>query len=168
MKLFSVITSIAFLSLLIASCRKPKCDEDVPAIAYKSFQQYRDIQGKLLDTAKIVITFKDCDGDIGLEEADTLNPFNPSSKYYYNLVLQYFEMVNGSWVGCDTCFRYRLPKLITEGQSKILEGEIGLTIAPFYYDFMSPDSDTIKYAITLYDRELHESNKIETPVIFTK
>lgn len=167
MKLFSIITFLILLSFLV-SCRKPKCDENVPAIAYKSFQQFRDAQGKMLDTAKIIISFKDCDGDIGLEDRDTLAPFDPSSKYYYNLVLQYFEMVNGSWVSCDTCFRYRIPKLTAEGQSKILEGEIGLSISPFYYDFTSPDSDTIKFAITLYDRELNESNKVETPVILTK
>lgn len=167
MKIFSIIVSLLLLGVIV-SCRKPKCDEITPAIAYKAFQQYRDAQGNMLDTAKIVITFKDCDGDIGLEDSDTTGPFDPGSKYYYNMVLQYFEMVNGSWVGCDTCFRYRIPKLTPEGQSKILEGEIGLTISPFYYDFMSPDSDTIKYIVTLYDRELHESNRVETPVILTK
>lgn len=169
MKLFSRIFFLLLVAVVfVLSCRKPQCDENVPAIAYKDFLQYRDGQGKLLDSAKIIITFKDCDGDIGLEEGDTLNPFDANSKYYYNFVLKYFEMVDGNWVGCDTCFRYRLPKLVPEGQSKILEGEIGMSIAPFYFNFLSPNSDSIKYAVILYDRELHESNVVETPVILTR
>lgn len=157
--IFIIFVSVFFIS----SCRKPKCDENIPAIAFKDFRQYRDAQGNMLDSAKIIITFKDCDGDIGLEESDTLKPFD------FNYFLKYFEMVNGAWVvKCDTCFRYRLPKLTPEGQSKILEGEIGITISPFYFDFMSPDSDTIKYSVLLYDKELHESNEAETPMVLTK
>ncbi len=153
---------------LVFSCRKPKCDENVPAIAYKNFLQYHDAKGKTLDSAKIIITFKDCDGDIGLDEKDTTGSFAPQSKYYHNFILKYSEMVNGNWVSCDTCFRYRIPKLTPEGQSKILEGEIGLTISPFYFDFTSANSDSIKFGVLLYDRELHESNLAETPVILTK
>lgn len=150
---------------LMESCRKPKCEEIIPAIAFKDFKQYRDIQGNLEDTAKLIITFKDCDGDIGVQEniADTASP------YYYNYIFTYYEMVNGAWVNsCDTCFRYRIPELAAEGQSKILEGEIGITISPFYFNFMSAHSDTIKYSVVLYDKELHESNVAETPMILTK
>ena len=166
--LFKIVSFSCVVFVCALSCRKPKCDETIPAIAYKNFLQYRDAQGNMLDTAKIIITFKDCDGDIGLQDSDTKSPFDSASKYYYNFILQYFEMVNGAWVGCDTCFRYRISKLTSEGQSKILEGEIGLTISPFYFNFDSPDSDTIKFAVMLYDRELHESNVVETPVILTK
>ncbi len=168
------ICFLVLIPLLAASCRKPKCDEVVPAIAFKEFRQYKNAQGNTLDSAKIIVTFKDCDGDIGLEEGDTLTPFDTASDYYYNFTLKYFEMVNGAWKGCpddkmDSCyFRYRLPKLTPEGQSKILEGEFGITISPFYFNFMSPNSDTIKYEVRLYDRELHESNVVETPMIFTK
>lgn len=170
---FSII--LFLLSLIIVfSCRKPKCDEEVPSIAFKEFRQYKNAQGNSLDSAKIIVTFKDCDGDLGLDDEDTLAPFDTASSYYYNFTLKYFEMVNGNWVGCpdnkmDSCyFRYRLPKMTPEGQSKILEGEFGITISPFYFNFMSPNSDTIKYEVRLYDRELHESNMIETPMILSR
>ena len=148
---------------IFVSCRKPKCDENIPAIAFKDFLQYRDAQGNMLDSAKIIITFKDCDGDIGLEDSDTIKPYD------YNFLLKYFEMVKGAWVmKCDTCFKYRIPVLTPEGQSKILEGEMGMTISPFYFDFSSSDSDTIKYSVTLFDKAMNESNAAETPAILTK
>ncbi len=182
MKFFSKIIFLVLLPVfLIFSCRKRKCDEKIPAIAFKEFRQYYNSQGKPIDdSAKIIITFKDCDGDIGLDEKDSVTPYD------FNFELKYFEMVNGSWKGCqnktDSCFlvqinqniqkrngyfSFKIPMLTPKGQSKILEGEIGMTIAPLYF-IPSPDSDTIKYEVQLFDRALNGSNIIETPMIFTK
>jgi hypothetical protein len=165
---FEIIAIALFAAALLCSCGKPKCDENIPAIAFKNFQQYRDAQGKLLDSAKIIITFKDCDGDIGLEERDTFPPHDANSRFHHNFVLTYFELEDGEWKEKPSSFKYRLPKLTAEGQSKILEGEIGISIAPEYYNIFSENSDTIKFKVQLFDRALNESNIIETPVILTK
>lgn len=171
MNLFSKIIFLALTaSFFLFSCGKQQCEEKIPAIVFKEFRQYYNSQGKPIpDSAKIIITFKDCDGDIGLKKTDTIAPYD------YNFFLRYFEMVNGVWVGCpsdkkDSCYySYRIPFLEPEGISKILEGEIGITITPWYYNqFTSLHSDTIKFEVQIFDRALNGSNIVETPMILTK
>ena len=60
---------------------------------------------------------------------------------------------------------YRIPVLTPTGKNKALKGNISVTIEPSYYNPISPDSDTIKYIITLVDRDFNESNTVESPEI---
>lgn len=155
---------LGVVALGFSSCLKPKEYDVVPVIEYKSFTPSGD-------TAFLSITFTDGDGDVGLAEYETQPPYDTSSKFYYNLFINYYEKVNGVWVqgtnalGEPVQFNYRVPYLTPEGNNKALKGEIQVKLSPRYYNVASPDSDTIKFDIQLADRALQLSNIVETPEI---
>ena len=155
----------AFILLLIlSSCFKKDDFSSTPAIEFQSF----DILG---DSAKITISFQDGEGDIGLEPDQLSPPFDVNSTYHYNLFLKYYEKVDGQgWQpgldlsGEPIVFRNRLRPIYT-GKPKSIKGTIEYTIEPIFYNQLSTDNDTIKYEIMLVDRELNESEWIETGTI---
>lgn len=153
-----------FLGSILSSCFKKEDFASTPEIEYKSFE----ILG---DSARISFSFKDGEGDIGLNPDQTAAPYDLSSKYHYNLYLVYYEKKDvGGWqVGTDLngdsiVFRNRL-RPIYDGKPKSIKGTIDYTIEPIFYNELSTDNDTIKYKIQLIDRALHESKWIETPEI---
>lgn len=150
-----------FILLLAAGCFKKKKFSSIPKITFESFS----ILG---DSAKVIFSFEDGEGDIGLKTTETNSPFNIESKYYYNLYLEYYEKKdNGGWQpgldlnGDTIVFKNRILP-IYNGKQKSISGTIEYTIEPIYFNQFSSDSDTIKYRIQLIDRALHESNWIET------
>lgn len=149
----------------LISCLKPEQFAPEPEIRYKSFEI-------LSDSAKLTITFQDGDGDIGLNEGDTMPPYEASGQYHYNLIAEYWEKddvlgwVQGEdFAGDPIVFQYRTPHITPEGQNKALKGEIEMTLEPLYYNTTSAESDTIKYKIQLIDRALNESNWVESEEI---
>ena len=160
------ITLITILSAwLLHSCLKPATFPIEPAIKYESFSATQD-------SGLLVISFTDGDGDIGLTEADTTGDFAPSSIYHHNLFIEYYEKDDAlGWVrgkdisGSDITFLYRIPYLTPNGNNKALKGNIEVTIEPSYYNPLSSQSDTIMYKIKLVDRNLNESNVVESPEI---
>ena len=84
----------AFASLLIisvSSCLKPVSYPDEPILETVS----HTIIG---DSLVLSMTFTDGDGDIGLNDTDTIEPYNPASFYHFNLYVEYYELMNGTWV----------------------------------------------------------------------
>ena len=153
--------SFSALLMLFSSCFKEQNYNEVPKIEFVEFFQ-------IGDSAKIGFTFQDGEGDIGLSDDQIIAPYNPESKYYYNVYIVYYEKddVDGWVVGKDIngdsiVFKNRI-KPIYSGQPKGLKGKIIATIEPIYYDPFSAESDTIKYKIQLIDRALHESNWVES------
>lgn len=148
---------------LISSCIKKDEYSPIPSIAFKDFVK------RGTDSADFIITFKDGDGNIGLNQWDTTGNFAPTSPYHYNLVMKYFyKKADGAFEqfvipGGDTLvYNYRMPDITPNGQNKALAGEILVgMIAPYYY----PGHTTIRYDVHIYDRELNKSNVITTPEI---
>ncbi len=157
MRSVKILFLVAALALF--ACRKKPNFPDQPVIEYKSFTVVND-------SAIFTMTFTDGDGNIGLKEEDTVGPFHPDSTYYYNLFLEYYEQENGTFVKRNLAipFYYRTPYIEPEGKDKWLQGEIAVTISPFYYDFISP-LDSFKYSAQLVDRDFNLSNVIETPIM---
>ena len=144
--------------LLLGACKKNKCEDNVPTIEFKEFEQYNK------DSLKITIGFKDCDGDVGLSQSDTVAPYVDEN--YFNLFIDYFEMQHGAWVQVVPeffDFNYRVPYIDQQSRSKVLEGDIQVTLE-FYYSPLS-NADSVKYHIVLKDRALQESNVVITPVL---
>ena len=146
------------------SCKPDQCEEVVPVITFKDISVFADTT-----IGKLTITFKDCDGDIGLSEGDTLPPYHFSGSNYYNLKCKYIELQNGVWVekkDLEPPFFYRTPVITPEGKNKTLEGDIEVTLDPSWYllPIVSP-YDTFKYKIQLIDRALNVSNSVETPIL---
>ena len=152
-----LLGSVVFLS----SCLKKTEFPAEPAITFKSFAASGD-------EAVLEISFTDGDGNIGLNEGDTLAPYEFEGDFYFNLTLEYQEKQNGVWVtrDLDPPFKYRVPVITPTGQNKALEGDIRVDITPFYYDPFSA-FDTIRYEIQLTDRALNRSNKVMSEEIIT-
>ncbi len=154
------------LCLGVASCFK---NEDFP-IEPIIFEPEVTI---MTDSAQVSFGFTDGDGDIGLADSEIDPPYDTSSKYHYNLIIEYFEKdnVNGWQSGLDLAgdtvfFEYRIHPFVVKGKNRGIKGTIDVMMADFYNPF-STDSDTIKYRIQLIDHALHESNLLETaPVIY--
>lgn len=150
---------IVILLIVLVSCDKDKVYPDTPVITMSDKQTY-------VSPVKMIIDFTDGDGDIGLDEGDTLPPYEyteePFNKYYYNLLLYYYEKNDSIWeeVPLPVPYFYRIPVITPRGQNKALNGEIDVDIS---LPFNRPDS--IRFEIVLIDQALRESNRLQTPVI---
>ena len=131
----------------------------------------------------VSFSYTDGDGDLGLDESDTLYPFGFQDPHYYNLEIDYLKCVNGEFVNTpllsphvptspdDTLVLYdtvtfsaRFKRLRDSEEPKAISGtmEYKLTVQ----NPLSPN-DTIKFEIHILDRALHESNAIQTEAIYT-
>ena len=146
-KILMVLGIASFL--MSSSCNRDECDEIIPFIRYERFEQFQD-------SARLTFYFKDCDGDIGLNDNETEAPYD------FNVFIDYYEMHDGVWtlVTPDPPFYYRIPIIEKQGKSDKLEGDLQVSLVPNYH---GPNADTIRYEIVFKDRALHESNKIVTP-----
>jgi hypothetical protein len=144
---------------------------ETPAITFKEYKLFKGFNGRD-SLLKITFEFVDGDGDLGLAQKDTLPPFDQSSKYYFNMFIDYYERIDTQWrqvtispFSTDTVrFDSRFPDLTPNTNSKTIKGEMEWTLdkrtfGPIY-------SNLIKFRIMIYDRALHPSNQIETPQIY--
>ncbi len=143
---------------------------DKPAITYKGIQKIKGPDDKD-SVIQITFGFTDGDGDIGLGDFDTMGQFNVDSIYFYNLLVEVKQQVDGEFmpvirkVDLDTHnFNSRIPVITPSGKEKAIDGEFTLKIDPDMKAQTQPDS--VKFKLFIYDRALNKSNVIETPVIF--
>lgn len=167
--------SAALVLLAVISCKRLEEFPPEPSITYLDFEKILNVTDSIYDRGVLKFEFTDGDGDIGLAKSDTLPPYNPGSRYYYNLIIDYYEVRNGvetlvpltyfnSETGLyDTVYlSARVPLLTPKGTNKAITGEIHDTL--FMYNYNS-DFDTLFLAFRLVDRALHESNPERTPYI---
>lgn len=159
------IFSFAILIGLLSSCFKKEEYPFEPAITYDSY----NFNG---DTLNLTFNFTDGNGDIGLNDSDTLSPYDTSSFFQYNLYIHYLEKddqfgwVNGINLAGDTIiFTYRIEPIVTIGKAKGIKGKIDVNLSNLYFNSLSDQSDTIKYSIQLIDRALNKSNIVESAII---
>lgn len=168
-------TIIIILVLLISiSCKKYEEYPPEPLLEFTDFLILRDTAG--IDQRGIIkMTYTDGDGNIGLNDSDTVAPYD------YNLFIKYFELqkgvfkeiflitpnyINDSTVIYDTAtFNGRIPILTPAGKNKAIRGEIEDTL--FINNPLSV-YDTIKFEVYIVDRDLNKSNTISTPPIVVK
>jgi len=173
-------TKIGFILVFLAalglvSCRKTVQYPVVPSIRFSRFLLEMDTTRHVAKRGVLEFTFQDGDGDIGLRSTDIYPPFNPGSKYYYNLIINYYEKQYGKFVKVpllswnpdsaryDTMtFNARIPWLTPKLRNKNISGTIQDTL--FIYDPFSK-FDTIRFTFFIYDRALHKSNVDSTPEI---
>lgn len=164
--LYSVILLLAGL---VACIEKPTYPTE-PVIGYKDFIKYGSDPSNP-DSVDLVITFTDNEGDIGLEQGDTVGIFK-----YGNIWLEYYydSVSNGNhyWAAFDSSiqntvpfdtfrFGYRIPPVLPEGDpAEPMKGQIYVKQSPFI-----KVHDRIKYVVFMYDRALHRSDTIHTPPI---
>jgi len=155
MNLHSKIGFLAVLGLVISfsACKPDECDQEVPELEFKSLARTQD-------SLLLTVTFKDCDGDIGLTQSDTAAPYD------FNFFIYYNELINGEWVernflDPELPLHTRVPELEPKGGSKTLEGDIEVTLL----NFKKGLADTIRYEMVLRDRALNESNRVVSSTI---
>ena len=171
------LIGLLLLALAIGSCQKPVEYPIEPKIAYEGFTYLMNADSTFSGEGVISFSYTDGDGDLGLDDADTLPPFGFHDAHYYNMMVDYLKCVNGEFVktpllswnaqtqSYDTVsFNARFKRLRDSEEPKAISGtmEYKLTVQnPF-----SPE-DTVKFEIRIFDRALHESNVIQTDPIFT-
>jgi len=161
--------------LMLFSCQKNEQYPLVPEIHFSRFLVEVDTAAHVVRRGVLEFTFKDGDGDIGLRSNDISPPYNPGSKYYYNLIIKYYEKQYGKFVEVpllswnpdsaryDTItFNARIPWLTPELGNKSISGTIQDTL---FIDNPLSKFDTIKFTFYIYDRALHKSNVDSTPEI---
>ena len=171
------LIGLLFLALATVACQKPVEYPVEPKIAYESFTYLFNADSTFSGEGVISFSYTDGDGDLGLDDSDTLSPFGFNDAHYYNMVVDYLKCVNGEFVKTpllswnaqtqtyDTVtFNARFKRLRDSEEPKAISGKMDYTLTvqnPF-----SPN-DTVKFEIRILDRALHESNVIQTEAIIT-
>ncbi len=167
MKLYTKISLILLIPLLagLNACVKEDQYPVIPHIEYGGFATGKDVMGKD-SVGEIRISYTDGDGNIGLYWYDTIEPL----KYnYYLKFMQYYnkELVEVKPVNSNVTFNSRIPILTPRGRNKNIKGDIAMTLE-LYFARLLLKTDTIAFEIYIKDRDLNESNVIQTPMYIIK
>lgn len=158
---------LLFISTAIfSSCRDENTFPAEPQITFKDMVKKTTAQG-IDESADLVISFTDGDGDIGLSSRDTAPPYDPSSIYYYNFYIKYFVKQNGVFNELQLLIpsHQRIPFIENDNRNKALNGDIIMNISFFGFTF---NNDTVRFEAFIYDRALHKSNTVTTSEIILK
>lgn len=172
-----ILIGMLLLVTVMFSCQKPVEYPVEPKIAYEGFTYLINEDSTFTGEGIVSFSYTDGDGDLGLDDSDTLPPFGFHDAHYYNMVVDYMKCVNGEFVktpllswnpqtqSYDTVtFNARFRRLRDTDEPKAISGKMDYQIT--VQNPLSPD-DTIKFEIRILDRALHESNVIQTDAIFT-
>lgn len=172
------ILLISFLAALSGCFGKPNFS-DTPSISYRSMAFIEGGDFKQ-DTIAITINYRDGNGDLGLNSADTNAPyqrllgnggFNPD---YFNITVDCFQRkANGridsipmpSLSSIDGTFYGRFPRIRPE-KSGALEGTLRYDLKSFY--FFDDTVSEVCFKLQIQDRSLNKSERIITPFIKIK
>jgi hypothetical protein len=163
MKIYTKITFFLLISIVagLTSCIKEEQYPIIPHIEFGGFATAKDITGKD-SLGAISISYTDGDGNIGLFAWDTVEPKK------YNFYLKFMELVNNELVevkpvDSTLTFNGRIPLLTPDGRNKNIKGDITMYLE-LYFARQILKSDTIAFEIYIRDRDLNNSNVIETPL----
>jgi len=144
----------------LVGCLPEPSFPDEPAITFQSFELTPG------NGRELVIGFSDGDGNVGLAQGDTLPPFCASCEHHQNLKFEYQELRNGEWTEItlnpdagQIPFYYRVPPAAPTGQNQAQNGTIAIDMNSWY---LTSNYDTLRFRITLYDRDLNASNEVYT------
>ncbi len=149
-----------FVVVALSSCLKRVDYPNRPHIEFLGFYPNLAAAGPGDSLGAVKFSFTDGDGDLGLNEGDTMGEFAQGQPYNYNLFINYFEKQNGVFVEVVPPFPFhvRFKRLTSEGGNGELEGEmeVGVTARP------GTPYDTIRYEMYIVDRALQHSDTIVT------
>lgn len=132
------------------ACQKQDTFPVEPVLTFKSLVAVGD-------SAILNMAFTDGDGDVGLDQGDTLEP------YLYNCFLEYQEKQGKEFktIVLPIPFNFRIPKLNPSGKAKPILGNIRVVLTPTFYNPFSA-TDSVKFRVYITDRALNKSNVITT------
>ena len=142
--------------LWLAACQEKVEYPIEPRITNQGIAYVIDADSTLTGEVILSIGYTDGDGDLGLDDNDTLYPFGVKDPHYYNLIVDYIGPN-------DTLdFSARFKRLVFDDEVKAISGTMEYKM--MLLNPLSPH-DSIQLRVHIIDRALHESNTIETPVI---
>ena len=156
-----LFAAIAF----ITACLKVERVSEIPSIEFISFEVFDtiDILQNNLKGGRLKFKFEDGDGDMGLiNPEDTTKPANFKLSLYRKIdgAMQLVTDSKDPLLPGKDC---RIPYLEPVGQSKVLRGEIIISL--LYTSYTPTPTDTIKYDFYIVDRAGNLSNSEETAEI---
>ncbi|MBP9153212.1 MAG: hypothetical protein KBF73_13080, partial [Flavobacteriales bacterium] len=87
-----------FVVVALSSCLKRVDYPNRPHIEFLGFYPNLAAAGPGDSLGAVKFSFTDGDGDLGLNEGDTMGEFAQGQPYNYNLFINYFEKQNGVFV----------------------------------------------------------------------
>jgi hypothetical protein len=172
-----IVILLVFLGFLATSCFSPPTYPDTPEIG---FEAINNVPANNSDSVFITISYKDGDGDLGLNSTDDQPPFQATNTdgtpnpFYNNFYLNIYKRINGRYVPVrftEPTFSLngRYPRL-NDTRKSAIEGTLKYS---FLYFYVFPDAttprisrnDTIKFDVQIVDRALNKSNIVETSEI---
>lgn len=165
---FSAMNRVVLFSLFLLafnSCQVEECEDPIPYLEFDKFEQNGD-------SANMVLIFRDCDGDFGLDVDDDAEYDPADSTATKNLFMFYNYRLNSEWVEWvpDTSldqlpFYYTVPVIENRSVSNTLEGEIHVDMEDGWSFFPIIYGDTFRFRMFIVDRALNQSNEVITPII---
>lgn len=150
------VTKLLIAALVWSGCKDDRVFPIEPVISFAGFELFDDNGNQMI---RVSLNFTDGNGDVGLAPGDTFPPFNTASPYYFNLWIKYFENKEGvlQEVILPAPLSGRIPVLNSTGRDRPLQGVINYDI-----DISLRGSDTIKMEFQLIDRDLNQSNAVDS------
>jgi|TARA_B110000908_G_scaffold158778_1_gene200280 hypothetical protein len=154
---------IILVSLSLTNCLPEPNYPNEPEINFLSFDISED------NSAVLSIEFTDGDGNLGLNSSDTLPPHCSTCDHHFNLMCEYDELRNGNWTHIplnpaqgQVPFYYRVPRVTPSGSVPALNGVIEIAMNTWS---LQSDYDTLRFRLSLEDRDLNISNQDTTSII---
>ncbi|MCF6365512.1 MAG: hypothetical protein L3J35_04855 [Bacteroidales bacterium] len=170
LKIQNIFLSVILISslLIFSACPKPQSYSEIPEIDFKQviLLNSNDTLGNPEKMYKLRFGLIDGDGNIGLEETDTIG-IEVDSLYVNNFIATMFEVKNGDTIIADTTenYNFRIPYVEPQGQNKLLIADVFIEWTfPYYNDTLLFDS--IFFEFYIIDRKLNKSNIEQTPVLY--
>ncbi|MBC6611273.1 hypothetical protein H8B15_10085 [Hymenobacter sp. BT507] len=156
----------------VSSCLTPPDYPDTPSIEFKSIRSERVVADiGTYDTVTVTVSFRDGDGDLGLDNSETNAPYNLTNsngqpnKFYNNYFFQPQILRGNTFVDYDLSFPYdsRFPRIPPIDRNEPKRGNLSFGLQVFQGTF--PAGSQIRFKVSIADRALNVSNEVTTDPI---
>lgn len=133
--------------LVYTGCKKDKPVSNAPSITYVSIAPNPAV--KYQDTVKIVISYTDADGDLGVDSPDAKNLFVTDSRN-------------------NVTSQFRIQQLAPTNANINIEGNLDVILSPQGFTNDGDSTETATYSIYVVDRAGNKSNTVQTDALLIK
>lgn len=156
---FNVLMFDMLIMSMLMSCTKIKSYPNTPKVHFESYTTNRFIDSLDNDVklAEIIFSVVDGDGDIGLRQSDTLDPY--VGEYKNNFFSSLYIKSNGKYIEVEniSLSNYTIPYIEPQGQNKTLKADVKVKFMYTNNDTLF-NYDTLMYKYYIVDRALNQSN----------